>query len=86
VTLLRFVVIRHGVMPSGRGGKLKTVLQTVAITLYLLPLTGVLQTASAVVMGVAVVLTVLTGLEIVVKALILRTTSERADMKRAARS
>lgn len=86
VTLLRFVVIRHGVMPSGRGGKLKTVLQTVAITLYLLPLTGLAQTISAGIMGVAVLLTVVTGIEIVVKALILRTTSERADMKRAARS
>ena len=86
VTLLRFVVIRHGVMPSGRGGKLKTVLQTVAITLYLLPLTGALQTFSAVVMGVAVLLTVVTGVEIVWKALVLRTTSERADLKRAARS
>ena len=86
VTLLRFVVIRHGVMPAGRGGKLKTVLQTVAITLYLLPLTGALQAFSAVVMGVAVLLTVVTGVEIVVKALVLRTTSERADMKRAARS
>jgi CDP-diacylglycerol--glycerol-3-phosphate 3-phosphatidyltransferase len=86
VTLLRFVVIRHGVMPSGRGGKLKTVLQTVAITLYLLPLTGLLHAMSAVVMGLAVLLTVVTGIEIVVKALVLRTTSERADMKRAARS
>ena len=86
VTLLRFVVIRHGVMPAGRGGKLKTVLQTVAITLYLLPLTGALHVASAVVMGVAVLLTVVTGIDIVVKALVLRTTSERADMKRAARS
>lgn len=86
VTLLRFVVIRHGVMPAGRGGKLKTVLQTVAIALYLLPLTGVLATAAAVVMGVAVVLTVVTGAEITYKAVVLRTTSERADMKRQARS
>ena len=29
VTALRFFVIRHGVMPAGRGGKLKTVLQSV---------------------------------------------------------
>lgn len=86
VTLLRFVVIRHGVMPAGRGGKLKTVLQAVAIALYLLPLTGVLATVAAAVMAVAVVLTVVTGLEITVKALVLRTTSERADMKRQARS
>jgi CDP-diacylglycerol--glycerol-3-phosphate 3-phosphatidyltransferase len=85
VTLLRFVVIRHGVMPAGRGGKLKTVLQIVAITLYLLPLSGVLHTVAMAVMAVAVLLTVATGVEIVVKALVLRTTSERADLKRQAR-
>lgn len=83
VTLLRFFVIRHGVMPSGRGGKLKTVLQALAIGLYLLPLTGVLATGRAVVMTAAVALTVVTGIEILVKALALRQTSERADMKRA---
>jgi CDP-diacylglycerol--glycerol-3-phosphate 3-phosphatidyltransferase len=83
VTLLRFFVIRHGVMPSGRGGKLKTLLQGVAIALYLLPLTGVLATVAVGVMAVAVALTVLTGIEIVVKALVFRQTSERADMKRA---
>ena len=86
VTLLRFVVIRHGVMPAGRGGKLKTVLQVVAIGLYLLPLPEALQPVLAVVMGAAVLLTVVTGAEIVYKALVLRTTSERADMKRQSRS
>ena len=40
VTVLRFVVIRHGVMPASRGGKAKTVLQSVAIGLYVLPLSG----------------------------------------------
>ncbi len=72
-------------MPAGRGGKLKTVLQTVAIVLYLLPLPGGLQPALHVVMGAAVLLTLVTGVEIVLKALVLRTTSERADMKRQAR-
>ena len=38
VTVLRFWVIRHGVIPASRGGKLKTVLQVIAIGLYLLPL------------------------------------------------
>ena len=38
ITALRFVVIRHGVMPASRGGKVKTVLQAVAIGLYVLPL------------------------------------------------
>ena len=35
VTLLRFWVIEHGVIPASRGGKLKTVAQTVAIAMYL---------------------------------------------------
>ena len=40
VTLLRFWVIRHGVIPASRGGKAKTVLQIIAIGLYILPLPG----------------------------------------------
>lgn len=86
VTLLRFVVIRHGVMPAGRGGKLKTTLQVAAILLYVLPLTGLLHAAAVAVMVLAVALTLVTGAEIVVRALVLRQTSARADMKRRARS
>ena len=37
VTLLRFWVIRHGVIAASRGGKIKTVLQMIAIGLYILP-------------------------------------------------
>ncbi len=40
VTLLRLVVLRHGVIPASRGGKLKTLVQAVAIGLFVLPLTG----------------------------------------------
>src|SRR5262249_11353947 len=36
VTLLRFWVIRHGVIPASRGGKLKTLLQAVATGLFIL--------------------------------------------------
>ena len=86
VTLLRFVVIRHGVMPAGRGGKLKTTLQVAAILLYVLPLTGFLHAIAVAVMVGAVLLTLVTGVEVVVQALVLRTTSERADEKRRARS
>ena len=85
VTLLRFWVIRHGVIAAGRGGKLKTVLQAAAVSLYLLPLTGVLATFRAWLMAAALVVTVVTGLHYVVKALRLRQTSERAVMKRAQR-
>jgi CDP-diacylglycerol--glycerol-3-phosphate 3-phosphatidyltransferase len=85
VTLLRFWVIRHGVISAGRGGKLKTVLQAAAVSLYLLPLTGFLATFRAWLMAAALVVTVVTGLHYVVKALRLRQTSERAVMKRAQR-
>ncbi len=37
ITLMRFVVKKHGVMPAGQGGKIKTTLQAVAIGGYLLP-------------------------------------------------
>ena len=76
ITLMRFVVIRYGVMPAGRGGKLKTVLQTVGIGLLLLPLAQVVggwwPWAGWVVIGAATVLTVLTGLEYVKDAWVLR--------------
>jgi len=83
VTLLRFWVIRHGVIPASRGGKVKTVAQMVAILMYLLPLTGWLVTASQVVMGLAVLLTIGTGIDYVARALRLRAaaTSARADAR-----
>ena len=82
VTLLRFFVIRHGVMPASRGGKLKTMLQATAIVMYVLPLSGWAASARAWVMVLAVVVTVVTGLDYVVRAATLRRTSERAAMKR----
>jgi CDP-diacylglycerol--glycerol-3-phosphate 3-phosphatidyltransferase len=86
VTVLRFVVIRHGVMPASRGGKVKTFLQAVAIGLYLLPLQGAWQTMAAVVMAVAVIVTLATGADYVARAITLRRTSERAQRKRAERA
>jgi CDP-diacylglycerol--glycerol-3-phosphate 3-phosphatidyltransferase len=83
VTLLRFWVIRHGVIPASRGGKVKTLLQGVAIGLYLLPLSGLLATGRAWVMTAAVAVTVVTGIDYVARALTLRQTSDRAAMKRA---
>ena len=38
ITIMRFVVLRYGVMAAGRGGKIKTVTQAIAVILYLLPL------------------------------------------------
>ena len=78
VTLLRFWVIRHGVIPASRGGKAKTAAQMAAILLYLLPLTGWWVTVSEVVMGLAVVLTLVTGVDYVVRALRLRAAARNA--------
>jgi CDP-diacylglycerol---glycerol-3-phosphate 3-phosphatidyltransferase len=83
VTALRFFVIRHGVIPASRGGKAKTLLQNVAIGLYILPLTGWAASARFWLMLVAVVITVVTGIDYVARATRLRRTSERAAMKRA---
>ena len=69
VTLLRFWVINKGVIPASRGGKLKTAVQIGAIVLYLLPLSGAAQTFAQVVMGAAVILTVVTGVDYAVRAL-----------------
>jgi CDP-diacylglycerol--glycerol-3-phosphate 3-phosphatidyltransferase len=83
VTALRFWVIRHGVIPASRGGKLKTFVLTFAIGLYVLPLTGWLATGRAWLMALAVAMTVVTGVDYVLRAFTLRRTSARAEMKRA---
>jgi CDP-diacylglycerol--glycerol-3-phosphate 3-phosphatidyltransferase len=85
VTLLRFWVIRHGVIAASRGGKAKTVLQALAIGLYILPLSGVLASVRWWVMAAALVLTIVTGIDYVYRALTLRRTSERAMRAAAAR-
>lgn len=68
ITVMRFFLLRYVVLPASRGGKLKTVLQSVAIGLYLLPLAALPRAVgvlAAVVMGVAVLVTVVTGLDYV---------------------
>jgi CDP-diacylglycerol---glycerol-3-phosphate 3-phosphatidyltransferase len=68
VTVLRFAVLRRGVIPASWGGKLKALVQAVAIGLFVLPLTGSWLTAAWVVMGLAIVLTVVTGVDYVASA------------------
>ncbi|PRH78622.1 CDP-diacylglycerol--glycerol-3-phosphate 3-phosphatidyltransferase [Streptomyces solincola] len=82
ITLMRFWVIRHGVIPASRGGKMKTLAQGTAVGMYVLALTGPLATLRFWVMAVAVVLTVVTGLDYVRQAVVLRRkglAAERAD-------
>jgi CDP-diacylglycerol--glycerol-3-phosphate 3-phosphatidyltransferase len=82
ITVLRVVVIRHGVIPASRGGKAKTLVQNIAIGFYVLPLHGVWASARFWVMGLALVLTVATGIDYISKAVRLRRTSARAAWKR----
>ncbi|MFJ4095059.1 CDP-diacylglycerol--glycerol-3-phosphate 3-phosphatidyltransferase [Kitasatospora sp. NPDC089913] len=72
ITLMRFWVIRFGVIPASRGGKIKTLTQGIAVGMYVLELDGWLATARALLMGVAVLLTVGTALDYVGQALRLR--------------
>ena len=85
VTALRLVVIRHGVMPASRGGKVKTMLQSLAIGLLVLPTTGWLEDVALLVMAVAVLVTVVTGVDYVLRALRLRRTSARTTARNEAR-
>ncbi|NBE53143.1 CDP-diacylglycerol--glycerol-3-phosphate 3-phosphatidyltransferase [Streptomyces boluensis] len=83
ITLLRFWVIRYGVIPASRGGKLKTLSQGIAVGMYVLPLTGPLATLRFWVMALAVVLTVATGLDYIRQAIVLRRQGRAAEEQAA---
>ena len=75
ITVMRLFIIKYGVMAASKGGKLKTVLQTVALVLMILPLGQLGSWAlwpGYLVMAAVVVVTVVTGLDYVVKAMQLR--------------
>jgi CDP-diacylglycerol--glycerol-3-phosphate 3-phosphatidyltransferase len=72
VTLLRFWVIRHGVIAASRGGKIKTLLQGVAIGLFVLPLSGWLHGLAWVFILAAIVVALVTGADYVARAVRLR--------------
>ena len=73
VTALRFAVIRHGVIAASPGGKLKTLLQVIAICLYVLPESlSPPALVKEVVMAAAVVVTLVTGADYVIRAVRLR--------------
>lgn len=78
VTALRFWVLRYGVIPASRGGKAKAFAQAVAIELYVLLLPLAAHPLRWAAMALAVVLTVITGIDYVVRALRLRAAGRRA--------
>jgi CDP-diacylglycerol--glycerol-3-phosphate 3-phosphatidyltransferase len=72
VTALRFWVIRYGIIPASRGGKLKTALQIAAIAWYLWPVPAPYDVVGPWLMAAAVAVTAITGIDYIVQALRLR--------------
>jgi len=85
VTGLRFWVLRRGVIAASRGGKVKTLLQVIAICLYVLPATlSPPVIVRELFMAAAVVVTVVTGVDYVLQAMRLRRAQpERLDPGRS---
>lgn len=67
ITVFRLLVVRKQVVPASPGGKFKTIVQAVAIAFYLTPtwllLGDWMHLVNAVLMGIALVLTLYTGLD-----------------------
>lgn len=66
ITLMRMVLRKYTVLPAGRGGKLKTVFQATALALLLMPLGHLPHWVTIVAwtfLAIALVLTVLTGID-----------------------
>jgi CDP-diacylglycerol--glycerol-3-phosphate 3-phosphatidyltransferase len=78
VTALRFWVIRYGVIPASRGGKLKTALQIAAIAWFLWPVPEPFDVIGTILMVAALIVTVVTGVDYVFQALRMRRRVERA--------
>ncbi|SEN87596.1 CDP-diacylglycerol--glycerol-3-phosphate 3-phosphatidyltransferase [Cryobacterium sp. TMT1-3] len=76
ITVFRFVMLRDRVIPASRGGKLKTVSQSVSISLALLPFWLVfgewVHWVNTATMTITLVLTVVSGLDYLVSAWRLR--------------
>lgn len=72
ITLFRFIMLRDRVIPASRGGKLKTVVQAVAISFALVPLWQLVGewvfVVNTVLMTAALILTLVTGIDYLVRA------------------
>jgi CDP-diacylglycerol--glycerol-3-phosphate 3-phosphatidyltransferase len=67
ITIFRLLVIRDGVIPASKGGKIKTLSQNFGVSFYILPLPESLYPLRDGFMGVALFLTIWTGIDYIVK-------------------
>lgn len=75
ITWLRAAIAKHGIMAANKGGKLKTVTQSVALSLYLLGRDNLpewLSLIAFVIMIIALVLTLVTGITYIFSAMKIR--------------
>ena len=69
VTILRFAVIKQGVIAASKGAKLKTFLQNFGVGFYILPLPSILHIPRDIFMAAAILLTITTGIDYFKKVL-----------------
>lgn len=67
ITIFRLAVIRNGVIPASKGGKIKTLTQNFGVSFYILPLPESLYLLRDGLMGVAIFLTIWTGVDYIYK-------------------
>ena len=82
ITWLRASIAKYGIMAANRGGKAKTVTQTIALILFLLwlePLPNWIGITAWTVMWIAVALTVITGLDYIRGAMRIRREALEAE-------
>lgn len=87
ITAMRFFMLKYVVLPASRGGKAKTMVQVVAIGLYLVPLWTLPQAVTWVataLMGVAVLITLATGVDYVVRVVRIYRRAHAAQDERGA--
>jgi len=67
ITIFRLAVIKNGVISASKGGKLKTLTQNFGVGFYILPLPEVIHPVRDIFMGVAIFLTIWSGIDYLVK-------------------
>jgi CDP-diacylglycerol--glycerol-3-phosphate 3-phosphatidyltransferase len=61
ITILRFAVIKRGVIAASRGGKIKSLIQNFSVGFYILPLPEYLYLPRDILLGIAILLTITSG-------------------------
>ncbi|MFM8328859.1 MAG: CDP-diacylglycerol--glycerol-3-phosphate 3-phosphatidyltransferase [Actinomycetales bacterium] len=63
ITIFRLAIVNRKVISANRGGKIKSLLQNFSVGFYILPLPESLYLPRDILLGVAIVLTIATGLD-----------------------